>query len=647
MEPITTTAAVVGVGKLVENVVVNDGDPGKVLPYALLYAASMGMGMPSLDSAAAGVADTMDEALKRKVADTLKERGQEILDVASEHPVTPQVNAEGDTEVVHTITTVDERYKDFGHVLDVGTCLKNGEIPSAKQLYLALLDIIDAIDCGLTGSTITLARLKDHLHEQKVVVTTHADEKTTVCDPTTTESENPQVISQTTKAKKVTEVTKTDTTVLETDTNENVLIDKKQVGIIDAQMREVEVQNLSPVESEGNQVDITEGRNMYSERNVHEISMYVAENDGRPQLIASRRETMLGDTTEDFREEKEHTDLIGRLFGNATPVTTTSTVNGTVTQMVEELDTSTGQMVVVQKNKDIMPTEVHSGTEKVWDPGWVTYVPLGSLVDIGCKARAGFAISRADFAKAAFDVGATLITAGVGAAVIKGGSMAAARVAVNKLGGKAVASLANRATISGIKAVRKLGMKYDHLGKVFSEERVLAGSAAKVHNPLKKSFCTAMERLARIDVKHGTRGVKDYLQKEFAAQGEMGTLRARQLEAQFRGLKQNGLLTLQNRKLLAQGKSPLNLDGERLDLDHIIPQSLEKSLKADPSNLSFLGHMKNVSKSNHLTYRSMQKAHQISSANPAWRPSAPLQDAMRNYIRDNPSYDANWTHGLM
>ena len=143
MEPITTTAAVVGVGKLVENVVVNDGDPGKVLPYALLYAASMGMGMPSLDSAAAGVADTMDEALKRKVADTLKERGQEILDVASEHPVTPQVNAEGDTEVVHTITTVDERYKDFGHVLDVGTCLKNGEIPSAKQLYLALLDIID------------------------------------------------------------------------------------------------------------------------------------------------------------------------------------------------------------------------------------------------------------------------------------------------------------------------------------------------------------------------------------------------------------------------------------------------------------------------------------------------------------------------
>ena len=645
MEPISTIGAAANIAskvyasaKFAENVIVNDGVPSQILPYTLIYAASHGIAAACDNSLAPAVSpsEEFDTVFTPEVKKYLEETEQDIMAGGS-------VNIIDDGNIEASFRTVDKDYVNYGHVRDVCTAIKNGELPSARQFYLALLDIIDAIDMGLAGSSITTARLKDHIHKQKVVLRTRIANTDKIIQPT--EISNGASITR--RGQTINTTVVTETTTIKTDSSSEEQLGQRVTTVVNKTEEEARIIEQPEIASETKEKVSTAQERKEEKKTVHELSVYVSENNGSPKLIVCRRATALGENVVDTLEEVEKRGRWDGFKGSSVATATTTTSKGKLTQTLEELDSESGRMILVGRYEENAPTIIEKGVQNNWESGWVTYIPMGSVVDLIGKKCAGFAVSAADIGGAALDIGLTVATFGAGSAVSSTMRLGGTAVlhAAGKSSAKALASTASRATISGTKAAEKLGKRFEHIGEVFSEPRIHAGNLAKVHNPMKNDFCKSMAKLARLD--EGGANIRDYLEKEFLSQGKMGAYRANWLEKQYRGLRQHKLLTPENRQLLSQGRSPFNAAGERLDLDHIVPQSLEKSLKAEPANLTFLGHAKNISKSNHFIKGSMEKLKNICKANPEWIPSDQLRKAMQVFIHNNPNYDASWAGKLI
>lgn len=67
--------------------------------------------------------------------------------------------------------TIDKNISSFVNVNKLIDTIKQGEIPSFQQIQLAILDIVDMIDLGIMGDSISKARLEPHVKKRSITVT--------------------------------------------------------------------------------------------------------------------------------------------------------------------------------------------------------------------------------------------------------------------------------------------------------------------------------------------------------------------------------------------------------------------------------------------------------------------------------------------
>lgn len=515
-----------------------------------------------------------------------------VLNFTPEKPeitVDPNNQVTG-TAIAGTVESVDEKYMGFGHLQDFCKELASGHIPSAHAAYLALLDIVDAIDMNIMGDKITRERIQDNIKHH-------------------TYKESDTLQHSTREKKEIKTKTKTDTEVRE--------------------------------HTAGGMVDTTKIQ--------HDI--YV---DGK--LTGGTKITELKDISTDAVTVSDRQSLLERIFGGAVEYKTTSNAVSNITCTVESYDRNSKQYVLVEKTSGREEGPTIKRNDREWENGYVSYVPLiGSGVDLTRKHLAGFSLTTKDYVNLAVDVAATAVTFGAfsaassaaktaGAAVTKASAKGAAKVAAKgaaKATGKGIARTATRgatsaahkvgtkAALSPGKAAARLADRYAHPGQVFSPKRIASKAMTRAHNPMRGDYLKTMERLHKM--KLSDKEIKNFLQTEFEGQGAIGKLRADKLTTQYRFAKQQGLFSPQNLERLRMGKNPINKLGQRMDIDHVIPQSLAPELKADPGNLAFLNQKANIVKSNNMLRHVVKHINEYSQALPEWKPGPELQAAINQF----------------
>lgn len=465
-------------------------------------------------------------------------------------------------EQTTTYDTVETKYMKFGHLDDVWQSIREGHIPSARAVYLAVLDVVDAIDCGIMGDKITSARIKDNIKQHQL-----NQRATTINETEVGKGVEEDVSTKEKDIKKTTAVDKTKNTVMV-----EVLLD-------------------------GNKVDVMT----------------------QTQESTTTRVTLQSSDKLSWKE---------KILGGKVESDVKQTTNTEISLSQQRYNPETKQMEAVGEKQTSTDSSVaHSKGDAEWKSGYFSYVPVvGSGTDLVRKHGAGFTLTAGDYISFGFDIATTAITFGAGAMAGKMAGKSAVLAGTKYVAKNAAYRLAPQTPILATRAAKLLGSNYQHLGKVFSPERIASKALTVAHNPMKASFLKSLLKLQALE-KQGI-SVKNYLKTEFAAQGKMGALRAHNLEAQFRYAKKIGLLTPENQHLMMQGKNPIDMLGRRMDIDHIIPKSLAPELKAEPANLRFLPQLENIVRSNQLDSHAMARIRDFQKAMPEWQPQKQLLAAL-------------------
>lgn len=299
-----------------------------------------------------------------------------------------------------------------------------------------------------------------------------------------------------------------------------------------------------------------------------------------------------------------------------------------------------GEMETVFNEKNSVTDELSRLVTKEWRSGYISWVPLlGSGTEIVRKYQYGAKVTVGDWVTLGVDAlsVAMIFIPGAqgGAAALMGG----ARVATTQVR----RGLAKAALNPG-KAASALRTRYASPRQVFSPERIAAKARTVAHNPMKESMLKTLSQLPRIE--QSGMSVKTFLRKEFADMGAEGRLIADTLTSNFRYLKQNGWLTPENIARMEKGLNPVGhikdaITGAiketfRVDVDHIIPKSLEVALKGHPGNLLFLPQIENILKSNNMLRHVVQHVERFLQVKPDWRPSAELIQKLREFMEAHP-----------
>lgn len=488
----------------------------------------------------------------------------EIILSTKKGPKTTTTDAAGKTieEQTTTYDTVETKYMKFGHLDDVWQSIREGHIPSGRALYLAVLDVVDAIDCGIMGDKITSARIKDNIKQHQLKQRTTTSNETEV-------------------GKGVEE----DASTKEKDIKKTTAVDKEKHTV------------MVEILLDGNKVDV---------------------------MTQTREST----TTRVTLQSSDKPSWKEKIFGGKVESDVKQTTNTETSISLQRYNPETKQMEAVGETQTTTDSSVaHSKGDAAWKSGYFSYVPvIGSGTDLVRKHGAGFTLTAGDYLSFGIDVATTAVTFGMGAAAGKMMGKSAVLAGTKYVAKNAAHKLVPQAPILATRAAKLLSTNYQHLGKVFSPERIAAKALTVAHNPMKASFLKSLLKLQSLE-KQGV-SVKNYLKTEFAAQGKMGALRAHNLEAQFRYAKKIGLLTPENQRLMMQGKNPIDKLGRRMDIDHIIPKSLAPELKAEPANLRFLPQLENIVRSNQLDSHAMARIRDFQKAMPDWQPQKQLIAAL-------------------
>lgn len=485
---------------------------------------------------------------------------KEIILTTKEGPKTT-ISEDGGKKIEEQTTlydTVETKYMEFGHLEDVWESITKGCLPSARAVYLAVLDVVDAIDCGIMGDKITSVRIKDNIkqHQLKQRATTSKE----------TEVGKDVEEDKSTETKNITETT---------------AVDKSKNTV------------MVEVLLDGNKVDVM----MQTQENI------------------TTRVTIQSSDKLGWKE---------KIFGGKVESDVTQTTKTETTLSQQRYNPETKQMEAVGEKKTTTDISlVHLKNKAVWKSGYFSYVPVvGSGTDLYRKHGAGFTLTMGDYLSFGIDVATTAVTFGAGAAAGKAIGKSAVFAGTKYVAQNAAYKLAPQTTAFAVRSAELLGSRYQHLGKVFSPERIATKAVSVAHNPMKSSFLKSLLKLESLE-KQGV-NVKNYLKSEFATQGKMGELRAWNLEAQYRFAKKIGLLTPENQQRMLLGKNPIDKLGRRMDIDHIIPKSLAPELKAEPANLRFLSQKENIVRSNQLDTHALNRIRDFREAMPEWHPSEPL-----------------------
>lgn len=577
--PVSYTAAVV-TGKVLHSAAKPEETSmaDVVIDIASAKLAASPVAPKSATAASSAKDNTIKSKVSQKVDEHFKQKGETVINTEKDK-VDPKNTVDVDS--------VDDRYLGFGHCEDVFDTIMKGEIPSAHDVYLALLDIADALDFGLFGDKIQAVRIRDNIKHHKI--TTTEDTKIEVSEA---KGEKKKLD---TPGKKVTEQTDT--------------IDKKR-----------------------------------------ETTITVTDTlDDQKEEIAAFKETEATRETRTVRTERDERSWKEVILGKdeAETITSSSSTDGSTTVDMLEKDkdgkvktTRLDERTIHEKGPTV------STNHKGWHSGLVSYAPLGSVADIIGKMNAGYKLTLMDGVAVGMDVLGTVCTLGAGSllakggakaggkALVAGGTKAAAKSAAKggmkavaktaaKSGTKAAAKSATRAAaakISGPRALARARMK-----KLISTSNLKHGANLVAHNPNKMNIWKSLADCAQVEKRGGS--AKAFIKSCTPSGNKLMEMNARGMETMYRYARRYNLLTPENLERMRKGLAPLFPDGLPAHLDHLVQVKYAPELKTLPANLRILKPIENLSRNAGIDKHCINTAKNLMNAC-MWRPGNDLIDIL-------------------
>ena len=511
-----------------------------------------------------GTPSAKDQYISGKIEGHFKQKNLVVLDAK----VGPVAQKDGANTQTMDLATVDKRYLEFGHCEDVFNALKRGEIPSSRAVYLAILDIADAMDLGLFGDRIQAARIQDNIVHHKVSVTEKTEEKVS--------EEKGKEQKLDTDGKKVME--RDEVTHRHTEMTTEVKVDDKKIA---------EVKSST---------DTDEHQKIRTERNERSWGEAIFGND--EQVTTTTTASVEGKT---------------RIIGTA------EGADGKLESTVldEQSISETGPSV--------------SNTAKEWRSGFISYVPLGSVADAVGKMNAGYNLTWGDALMIGIDSVGTACTLGVGTSLIKVGGTAAVKAsgtAVAKAGSKAGAQITAKAAtrlgpaeLSTAKAI-----KNQRMSKLVSEN--FRGAELVAHNPNKPNIWKSLADCSKIEKAGGD--VKSFIKSCTPVRNKLASMNAHGMESMYCYARRYGLTTPKNLKRMEQGLAPKFMDGTVAHLDHIVQVKHAPELKTIPANLRILKPIENLTRNAGIDRHCRNKV-KVFQKNTLWEPNQSLQDAINAF----------------
>ena len=423
------------------------------------------------------------------IEDQLKSGANEI--VIERNIVDGQV-IKGDSKstaiVVIEERVVDKKYLEYGHLSDVMSEIRHGNIPSIKQVYLALVDLTDLATFKLLRPYLMKYKLED---AQVRLRQLSADiEKKQLHDTLPDKKSHNFLVDRKVDKR---EWYKTDH-VTEKYGHQDVET-VKQLEIVALNVKELCTVNMSQIEAERIIQNKTDLAKMFGgSEGIARLETMLP-----PEQIASvgkkamvwTRENVITQTSEYTQEHFFHrygTDLKGFLGNKITESDKNVSVSRqtTFSEYLSESDNINLQNIntfedahskfstlktsaTMTTDSQVIDRYVEAGEGVKFEEGWITYIPGGSIVNLGAKADLGAKLTGWDYFWAGLDV-ATIAVACVtfgassGATAAGKAALTAGAKTVVKGGAKVVAKQGAKAALrttakQSAKAVAKTGGK--------------------------------------------------------------------------------------------------------------------------------------------------------------------------------------------
>lgn len=406
---------------------------------------------------------------------------------------------------------VDRRYLEHGNLTDLIAEVRHGHIPTIRQLYLAIIDLADLATFKVFRPLLARAKVEPATYRLREL---SADLERKTLEPTLEREAESQVKLDRKEERR--SWFKTDHVVEKIGRTD--VATKKEVEIV-----ALNVTNLCTVEMNRGAIDgLMVWRSELNDMFGDSSSLVRIENMLPPETIAEVnrsavawvRENLCSTTSEYTTVEtfnRYKVDLDG-FMGKKIEMSDKQVTERVQTNLIEYLSPSdkislehidTYQQALekfasVQKTMElkfdpqIVNTYVIPSEGVTFDDGWLTYIPGGSIVNLGVKADLGAKITGMDVFWAAVDVATialAIASCGTSTAITSAG-MAAGKAAV-KGGVKAVAKASTKAAVkasakTAAKAAAKTTVKQTgrvaikNTGKVGTKVAKAAGTKANV-----------------------------------------------------------------------------------------------------------------------------------------------------------------------
>ncbi len=512
---------------------------------------------------------TIDEQLKLDVKQIVVDR--KIID--------QQISGDTSRSVSFLIEerVIDRKYLEYSHLSNIITEIRHGNIPTIRQAFLALVDLTDKMTFKIFHPYLTKFKLEDAQFRVRLL---SAD-----LDAKQVSTVYPEMSSQRTLLSKDVYERKflTDKVVEEFEVTDTKIRKHLDIAVLN-------IQDVCSVEMSEKEKDILLGKINGSADFKEILPSAQIENIFLPEKIASIEKSAMAWTRERLATEtadytvkhefsRYFTDLKGFLGEKITESEKAISINEQMKyseylsasdninlQRIESFDdayVSFSKLDLTQSNASA-PISLDKYTEAAsgaaFKDGWITYLPGGSLVNLGIKKDFGSEITGMDLFWAGVDVatGALAVvtfgtstvfvapskvaTAGVGKAIVKGGAEA-----VLKGGSKNVISQGLQGVVKPVtQTSSKVVEKYSGDVVISSAEKGVKGQVTTLTKLPPKEIIQVGDFAYKTDEKgrvisasgmlKNIPGQRDPLNQKLAAQmGELGDEGGHLIPARFGG----------------------------------------------------------------------------------------------------------------
>lgn len=388
-------------------------------------AAASSLSKPDMKDGAEAICKSLDVPVDKQIADGANR-------VSLGHTV---VNTQSSTidGVERTTLNVEERMTDakyfrYGNIADFVATIKAGELPSLHLCWLAMVDLSDKATCGIFAKYLQSYELADHIsiRRKKIIID-------------------------------------------DTFRTEDIKFPEKR-DVINIQIRPEE--RFGPDLRETTSTIRTTSSEILREATTRKVTVLDAAEHATLESEAFQRIT---DTKLDIIgtciEKKKSSTIMGwdtkKLAGGSVE---SSAVLQEKYETVSHALMSEKGVVGKEEGPRIKVGEEKTVPETSWDDGIITWIPGGSIANLGIKAYSGAEITKGDLFWAAYDLGGTAVGLGVAKYAFNAGAKAGLELGA-KAGSKAVSRVTTqsgrviipksvpKAAAKTVKASEKVGTK--------------------------------------------------------------------------------------------------------------------------------------------------------------------------------------------